>query len=99
MATRRGHHDQPTATGDRSPDPDSFTGQMETRPRRAGWRSRYRLRKIFPQPVIGKIKHARAFRQLLLRSLEQARGEWSLMRIAHNLLKLATAPALRPAAS
>lgn len=93
VATGRGHHDQPTATGDRSPDPDSFTGQMETRLRRGGWRSRSRLRKILAEPVIGQIKHARAFRQLLLRGVEQARGEWSLMCTAHNLLKLATAPA------
>jgi hypothetical protein len=65
---------------------------METRLRRGGWRSRYRLRKIVAEPVIGQIKHARAFRQLLLRGLERARGEWSLMCTAHNLMKLATAP-------
>ncbi len=93
VATGRGHHAQPTATGKRSPDPDSFTGQIEARLRRGGWRSRYRLRKIVAEPVIGQIKHARAFRQLLLRGLERARGEWSLMCTAHNLLKLATAPA------
>jgi hypothetical protein len=91
-ATGRGHHDQPSATRDRPADPDSFTGQMQARLRRGGWRSRYRLRKIVAEPVIGQIKHARAFRQLLLRGLERARGEWSLMCTAHNLLKLATAP-------
>ncbi|MFP4596484.1 IS1182 family transposase [Ralstonia sp.] len=93
VATGRGHHDQPTATGDRAPDPDSFTGQMETRLRRGGWRSRYRLRKILAEPVIGQIKHARGFRQLLLRGLDQAKGEWSLMCTAHNLMKLAKAAA------
>ena len=66
---------------------------METRLRRGGWRSRYRLRKVLAEPVIRQIKHARAFRQLLLRGLDQAKGEWSLMCTAHNLMKLAKAPA------
>ncbi len=93
VATGRGHHNRPAATGERSPDPDSFTGQMETRLRRGGWRSRYRLRKIVVEPVNGQIKHARSFRQLLLRGLDKARGEWSLICTAHNLMKLAKAPA------
>jgi len=93
VATGRGHHHQPAATGNRPHDPVSRIGQMQTRLRRGGWRSRYRLRKFVVEPVFGQIKHPRGFRQLLLRGLEQARGEWSLMCTAHNLLKLATVPA------
>jgi hypothetical protein len=93
VATGRGHHHQPTATRDRAAVPDSVTGQMETRVRRGGWRSRYRLRKLIVEPVFGQIKHPRGFRQLLLRGLEKARGEWSLVCTAHKLMKLATASA------
>lgn len=61
---------------------------MATRLRRGGWRSRYRLRKQTAEPVIGQIKQARGFRQFLLRGLKKVSGEWSLVCIAHNLLKL-----------
>jgi hypothetical protein len=59
--------------------------------KRAGRRSRYRLRKQVVEPVFGQIKQARGFRQLLLRGLDKARGEWALVCTAHNLLKLAAA--------
>ena len=61
--------------------------------RRGGWRSRYRLRKQTVEPVFGLIKHARGFRQLLLRGLTNVQGEWALLCTAHNLLKLAAAAA------
>jgi transposase len=56
--------------------------------RRAGRRSRYRLRKQVVEPVFGQIKQARGFRQFLLRGLENVRGEWAMVCTAHNLLKL-----------
>jgi transposase len=56
--------------------------------RRAGRRSRYRLRKQVVEPVFGQIKHARNFRQFLLRGLNKVRGEWAIICTAHNLLKL-----------
>jgi transposase len=59
--------------------------------KRAGRRSRYRLRKQTVEPVFGHIKQARGFRQLLLRGLDKVRGEWALICTAHNLLKLAKA--------
>ena len=43
------------------------------------------------EPVFGQIKQARGFRQCLLRGLDKAAGEWSLLCTAHNLLKLAAA--------
>lgn len=61
---------------------------MAARLRQGGWRSRYRLRKRTVEPVIGQIKGARGFRQFLLRGHEKVRGEWSLLCIAHNVLKL-----------
>ena len=57
--------------------------------KRAGHRSRYRLRKQIVEPVIGQVKQARGFRQFLLRGLHRVRHEWALLCTAHNLLKLA----------
>jgi hypothetical protein len=62
---------------------------MATKLRRAGRRSRYRLRKQIVEPVFGQIKHARGFRQFLLRGLQNVKAEWALICTAHNLLKLA----------
>jgi IS5 family transposase len=64
---------------------------MKERLKKAGHRSRYRLRKQIVEPVFGQIKFGRGFRQFLLRGIEKVSGEWSLLCTAHNLLKLATA--------
>ncbi len=66
-----------------------LTQAMRARLKRAGWRSRYRLRKQIVEPVFGQIKQARGFRQFLLRGVEKVRAEWALICTAHNLLKLA----------
>jgi len=68
-----------------------LTQAMRARLKRAGWRSRYRLRKQIVEPVFGQIKQARGFRQFLLRGVEKVRAEWALICTAHNLLKLAKA--------
>jgi len=69
----------------------SLTQGMRRKLRRAGWRSRYRLRKQIVEPVFGQIKQARGFRQFLLRGIEKVRAEWALICTAHNLVKLARA--------
>jgi len=38
--------------------------------------------------VFGQIKQARGFRQFLLRGLEKVQGEWAMICLAHNILKL-----------
>jgi transposase len=65
--------------------------EMRARMRRAGRRSRYRLRGQTVEPVFGIMKSARGFRQFLLRGIEKVEAEWSLLCTAHNLLKLAKA--------
>jgi transposase len=60
---------------------------MRIRLRQGGHRSRYRLRKQTAEPVFGQIKAARGFRQFLFRGRERVAQEWSLLCIAHNLLK------------
>jgi hypothetical protein len=89
IATGRQRHHQATATGRRRARRDTRVAAMRTKLARAGRRSRYRLRKSVVEPVFGQIKQARGFRQLLLRGLAKAQGEWSLICTVHNLLKLA----------
>ena len=59
--------------------------------KRAGYRSRYRLRKQIVEPVFGQIKQARGFRQFLLRGIDKVKAEWAMICTAHNLAKLAAA--------
>ncbi len=69
-----------------------LTQAMRDKLRRAGWRSRYRLRKQIVEPVFGQIKQARGFRQFLLRGIDKVKAEWAILCTAHNLAKIATAP-------
>jgi len=48
----------------------------------------YALRKQTPEPVFGIIKSALGFRQFLLRGLDKARGEWSLVTMAWNIKRM-----------
>jgi transposase len=48
----------------------------------------YQKRREIVEPVFGQIKQGRCFRQFLLRGLDQARAEWKLICLTHNLLKL-----------
>ena len=68
-----------------------LTQAMRDKLKRAGWRSRYRLRKQIVEPVFGQIKQARGFRQFLLRGIEKVQAEWAMICTAHNLVKLARA--------
>jgi transposase len=91
IATGRQRHGQATATNARRGREDGLVAAMRQRLRRGGRRSRYRLRKGTVEPVFGITKHARGFRQFLLRGARKVAGEWSLVTTAHNLHKLATA--------
>jgi transposase len=66
-----------------------LTRAMRDKLKRAGWRSRYRLRKQVVEPVFGQIKQARGFRQFLLRGIDKVKAEWAMICTAHNLTKLA----------
>ena len=88
VAVGKDRHGRAAGQSARAPAPGSRRAAMAARLRRGGWRSRYRLRKCTVEPVIGQIKHARGFRQSLLRGREKVSGEWSLACIAHNVLKL-----------
>lgn len=92
VATGKQQHGQPAPVGTRRRSGE-WTRRMQRRLRCGGYRSRYRLRKQTAEPVFGQIKAARGYRQFLLRGVEKVSHEWSLICVAHNLLKLAKAPA------
>ena len=48
----------------------------------------YAERKTIVEPVFGQIKQARGFRQFLLRGVNKVQGEWSLVCLTHNILKI-----------
>lgn len=88
LAPGRVAHGRADPSGRRRIKPDSLMAMMAAKLRRAGRRSRYRLRKQTVEPVIGQIKQARGFRQFLLRGFTKVKDEWALVCIAHNLTKL-----------
>jgi len=48
----------------------------------------YAARKYVVEPVFGQIKQARGFRQFLLRGKVKVKGEWALVCLTHNILRL-----------
>jgi transposase len=48
----------------------------------------YAARKCVVEPVFGQIKQARGFRQFLLRGKKKVKGEWALVCLTHNVLRL-----------
>ena len=91
LAPGRARHGSDDHAGKRRARKGSRVAAMATKLRRAGHRSRYRLRKQIVEPVFGHIKAARGFRQFFLRGLPTVRQEWAMICTAHNLLKLAAA--------
>jgi transposase len=51
-------------------------------------RAVYARRKTIVEPVFGQIKEVRGVRRFLLRGLTKIRGEWRLVCLTHNLLKI-----------
>lgn len=68
---------------------DNPVERMRQRLKTREGRARYALRKQVPEPVFGIIKSVMGFRQFLLRGLEAARGEWSLVTMAWNIRRMA----------
>jgi transposase len=94
LATGRQKHgeESPPVRG-RMPRGLSLKQWMARRLRTKKGRAVYARRKAVVEPVFGQIKQVRGFRQLLLRGLQKARGEWALICLTHNLLKLYKAQA------
>jgi hypothetical protein len=82
---RQKHHELP-AEG--SAEPATAKEKMAAKVRTPAGQALYARRKVIVEPVFGQIKEARGFRRFLLRGLKKIRGEWSLVCLTHNLLKI-----------
>jgi hypothetical protein len=63
---------------------DRMTRKLQTKAGKAV----YAARKCVVEPVFGQIKQARGFRQFLLRGKHKVQGEWALLCLTHNILRL-----------
>lgn len=89
VATGRRAHGGEDAEGVKQcDDAQGRLAQMNEKLRSPQGRAIYARRKAIVEPVFGQIKEARRFRRFLLRGLEAANGEWTLVCLCHNLLKL-----------
>jgi hypothetical protein len=86
MATGRQKHHAPEAEA--SDAPATAKERMAAKVRTPDGKALYARRKVIVEPVFGQIKEARGFRRFLLRGLQKIRGEWRLVCLGHNLLKL-----------
>jgi transposase len=88
-ASRKKHGDvAPAAPRGRIPNALSVMDRMRRKLLTKKGRAVYAKRKEIVEPVFGQIKQSRGFRQFLLRSLAKVKGEWALICLTHNLLKL-----------
>ena len=68
--------------------PATAQERMAAKVRTPAGKALYARRKVIVEPVFGQIKEARGFRRFLLRGLDNIRGEWRLVCLTHNLLKI-----------
>jgi transposase len=90
VATERQKHGPRGAACKRGPLPKGVNAveRMRRKLQTQVGRRLYAMRKAIVEPVFGQIKQARGFRQFLLRGLEKVQGEWALVCLTHNVLKL-----------
>jgi hypothetical protein len=78
------------------PEATGVRAQMWQKLLSAPGRELYNRRATIVEPVFAYIKHLRKFRQFLLRGLAAVEGEWLLICLTHNLMKLFRATRLSP---
>ena len=90
VATERLKHNEKVAAAPRGRIPKGLSAQqrMARKLRTKKGRERYAKRKGMIEPIFGQLKQVLGFRQFSLRGLAAMRGEWRLMCLVHNLLKL-----------
>jgi hypothetical protein len=90
VATERLKHHEKVASAPRGRIPRDATPKqrMARKLRTKKGRGLYARRKGMIEPVFGQLKQVLGFRQFSLRGLAAMRGEWRLMCLVHNLLKL-----------
>ena len=90
IATERQKHDEYKAPCPKGPLPKGATrvDRMRRKLKTKAGKAVYAARKAIVEPVFGQIKQARGFRQFLLRGIDKVRGEWSMVCLTHNILKM-----------
>jgi transposase len=90
IATGKQKHGEYRQPCPRGPLPQQATRveRMKRKLQTKAGRAVYAARKTMVEPVFGQIKQARGFRQFVLRGLVKVRGEWALVCLTHNILKL-----------
>jgi len=86
IAAGRHKHHEPEA--EVSAEAATAQERMAAKVRTPEGKALYSRRKVIVEPVFGQIKEDRGFRRFLLRGLKKMRGEWSLVGMTHNLLKI-----------
>jgi hypothetical protein len=90
IATERQKHDEYKEACPKGPLPKGATrvDRMRRKLKTKAGKTVYAARKAIVEPVFGQIKQARGFRQFLMRGIDKVRGEWSLVCLTHNVLKM-----------
>jgi Transposase DDE domain len=86
IATARQWHQGPQTEAPETP--ATVQERMAAKVRTPAGKAVYARRKVIVEPVFGQSKEARGFRRFLLRGLDAIRGEWRLICLTHNLLKM-----------
>lgn len=90
IATGKQKHGEHRLPAKRGPLPQGATkvDRMKRKLQTKVGKAVYAARKCVVEPVFGQIKQARGFRQFLLRGKKKVKGEWALLCLTHNLLRL-----------
>src|ERR1700675_4481340 len=90
IATGKQKHGEHRLPAKRGPLPNGATkvDRMKQKLKTKVGKAVYAARKCVVEPVFGQIKQARGFRQFLLRGKENVKGEWALLCLTHNVLRL-----------
>ena len=92
IATKKQKHGQRAAPAPRGRTPRAATRveRMQRKLRTKAGAKIYAQRKAIVEPIFGQIKQARGIRQFLLRGFKKVQGEWALVCLTHNILKMHT---------
>jgi hypothetical protein len=90
IATGKQKHGEHRLPAKRGPLPKGATkvDRMKRKLQTKVGKAVYAARKCVVEPVFGQIKQARGFRQFLLRGKKKVKGEWALLCLTHNVLRL-----------
>jgi transposase len=84
---KHGEHRLPANRG-RLPKDATAVDRMKRKLQTKVGKAIYAARKCVVEPVFGQIKQVRGFRQFVLRGKEKVKGEWALLCLTHNILRL-----------